>query len=150
MQVVAEITPQDTKGNGGPAGRLLVVDQQLAFVGLARLVGGRMGYQTGAILDPRDLAARVQEWRPTVLVMEIVLPELDGIEMIGILSDLGFDGQLVLVTSHDQRYLELARKTAAARGIRVASCLAKPVRTAEMIRAIQHCGSGVAIGAAAQ
>lgn len=109
-----------------------------------------MGYQTAAIRDPHELAPRIHEWRPTVLVMEIVLPELDGIEMIRILSDLAFDGQLVLVTSHDQRYLELARKTAEARGLRVASCLAKPVRTAQMVKAVQLCDAHPAVHAPLQ
>lgn len=137
-------------GDCGSNNRLLVVDQQLAFVGFARLVGRRMGYETGAVLNPSELAARVREWRPTVLVVEIVLPDLDGIEIIGILSELGFDGHIVLVTAHEPKYLELVRKTAEMKGLRIAACLAKPVRTAEMITALELCASALVVSSAAE
>jgi hypothetical protein len=76
---------------------------------------------------------------PTVVIAEVVLPELDGIEMIGKLCELGFNGHLILATALDTGYLKLARKAAKARGLRVAACLAKPVRTAEMVMAFRHC-----------
>ncbi len=141
MPVVAEMNPVDTRASAGvrPGRRLLVVDQHQAFVGFACQVGRRLGYQTSAIVDARELADRVRAWRPDILVMEIVLPELDGIEIIRLLSELGFDGQLILVTAHDPRYLELARKTAETRGLRVAACLAQPARTADIIHALECC-----------
>lgn len=141
MPFSAEMNPVDPRTclRAGPGRRLLVVDQHKAFVGFARLVARRLGYQTSAVFDARELADRVRAWRPDILMMEIVLPELDGIEIIRLLSELGFDGQLVLVTAHDPRYLELARKTAEARGLQVAACLANPVRTAEIIHALECC-----------
>jgi hypothetical protein len=45
----------------GSQRRLLVVDQQLAFVGFVRLVARQLGYDTAPILDPRDLVACVRE-----------------------------------------------------------------------------------------
>lgn len=141
MQSAAQVIPFDARSCGGArsSDRLLVVDQQLAFVRFARLVARRMGYETGVVLDSRELAARVRNWQPTVLIIEVVLPEVDGIEMIGALSELGFDGHLILVTAHDPRYLALAHKTAEARGLRVAARLQKPVRTADMILALELC-----------
>ena len=135
----ADIPAETNMVTAGSQRRLLVIDQQLVFVGFARLVARQLGYDTTALLDPRDLIARVQEWRPSVVVVEVALPELDGIGMVGKLAELGFSGQLILATAHDTRYLELARKTAEARGLRVATCLAKPVRTAEMVVAFQLC-----------
>lgn len=141
MQIAPQIIPFGPRTNGGTESgdRLLVVDRQLAFVRFTRMVARRMGYETGVVPDSRELAARVQLWRPTVLVIELVLPEMDGIEIIGVLSELGFGGHLILATAHDWRYLELARKTAEAKGLRVAASLTKPVRTAGMILALELC-----------
>lgn len=141
MPFTAQTAPVDTHmpARGASGRRLLLVDQQLAFVGFARLVGRRMGYETSAILDPRELATRIQHWQPTVLVVEVGLPSLDGIEIIARLSELSYEGHLILVTADKPRDLEIARKAAAAMGLRVATCLAKPVRTAEMIRALELC-----------
>ena len=136
-----QVIPFDARSCGGVrcSDRLLVVDRQLAFVHFARLIARRMGYETGVVLDSRELAARVRNWQPTVLIIEVELPEVDGIEMIGALSELGFEGDLILVTAHDPRSLALAQKTAEARGLRVATCLQKPVRTADMILALELC-----------
>ena len=141
MPFAAEITPMDAPMHacGGANRRLLVVDQQHSFVGLARLVARSVGYLTDAVHDPRDLATRFRNRRPDVVVIEIVLPEMDGIEMIGVLSELGFDGQLILVTGHEPKYLELARKTAEAKGLQIAACLMKPARTAQMAQALAQC-----------
>ena len=150
MPFVDDITPVDAHvhASGGAIRRLLVVDQQHSFVGLARLVARSMGYQTDAVHDPRDLATRFREWRPDVVIIEIVLPEMDGIEMIGVLSELGFDGQLILVTGHEPKYLELARKTAEAKSLQVATSLTKPARTAQMIQALAQCELAATMSAA--
>lgn len=143
MLVAAEMNPIDNRtcADVTSGRRLLVVDRHKAFARFARLVARGLGYETSALSDARALADRVRAWRPGILVMEIVLPELDGIEIIRLLSELGFDGQLILVTAHDPRYLELARKTAEARGLRVAACLAQPARTADLIRALESCAA---------
>jgi len=144
MLLAAEIDPIDTRDvagiTPGRRRRLLVIDQHKAFASFARLVARGLGYETSALLDARALADRVRAWRPDILVMEIVQPELDGIEAIRLLSELGFDGQLILVTAHDPRYLELARRTAESRGLRVAACLAQPARTTDIARALECCG----------
>ncbi|WP_119302513.1 response regulator [Dongia deserti] len=141
MPFAAEFVPCDTSLRAGADNnrRLLVVDQQHAFVDFARLAAQRLGYETEVVTDPRGLAERMRAWRPHVLVIEIVLPELDGFEIVQLLTEQGFDGELVLVTAHDPRYLDLARKSAEARGLRVAASLAKPVRAAEMIQALERC-----------
>ena len=53
MQSAAQVIPFDARSCGGArsSDRLLVVDQQLAFVRFARLVARRMGYETGVVLD---------------------------------------------------------------------------------------------------
>jgi CheY-like chemotaxis protein len=141
MHAVAEIAHTDARKRASEASspRLLLIDQQPAFVSFARVVAQRMGYETSAVADPRDVPARITAWRPSVVVLEVVMPEVDGIEIIRLLVDLGFDGELIPVTAHNPAYLELARKTAEANGLRVATCLAKPVRTAAMATALQLC-----------
>lgn len=143
MTVAAEIIPRERQKLASPVltSRLLVVDHQRAFVGLVRILARSMGYETSAVLDTRELAERVKAWRPTVLVIETAMPDMDGVEIVAVLANNGFRGQLVLVTAHEPACLELARKTAEAKRFRVVACLGKPVRAQDMVRALQLCAS---------
>lgn len=110
--------------------RLLIVDHQQSFTGFLRLIAHRLGYQVNILADSREIAASIDAHQPDLLVLEVVMPELDGIEAIGILGQKGFDGRLILVSAHEPTYLELARKTAEANNLKVAATLTKPVRQA--------------------
>jgi CheY-like chemotaxis protein len=141
MRFGANVIPVEAEScaSAAPRCRLLVVDRQLTFVSFARFIARRLGYETGAVLNARELEARVRAWHPTVLVIEIVMPEMEGIEITAMLAEAGFEGHLVLVTAREPAYLELVRKAAEAKGLRVAACSAKPMRSGDMVSALQRC-----------
>lgn len=112
--------------------RLLVIDHQPSFTGFLRLVAQRLGYHVSVLPDSREIATSLDACRPNLLVLEVVMPELDYIEVISILRRKGFDGRLILVSGHEPAYLELARKAAEANSIKVAATLMKPIRQATM------------------
>jgi YesN/AraC family two-component response regulator len=72
------------------------------------------------------------KYQPDVLMLEVVMPELDGIEMINILAHRGYHGYLILVSGHEPSYIDLAKKTAEARNLKVVAALTKPIRQAAM------------------
>jgi len=134
MEMNAAISDVDAIETDAPRTqvRLLVIDRQHAFTGFARLVARRLGFEVSVLTDSRDAVSTLAKYRPDVLMFEVVMPELDGIEMINILAQQGYGGHLILVSGHEPSYIDLAKKTAEARNLKVAAALMKPVRQAAM------------------
>jgi FixJ family two-component response regulator len=62
-----------------------------------------------------------------VLVLDLIMPDMDGIEVIQGIASAGSELGLILVSGFDYRVLESARLLAEAHGITVHGCLEKPV-----------------------
>ncbi len=112
--------------------RLLVVDDDLDFARLVQDVGEGCGYVTRAAADGYAAQAAAREFRPDVVVLDMVMPEADGIDYIRWLAATGFAGRLLLTTGYDTRYLDMARIIARSSGLADIEVLTKPARPATL------------------
>jgi YesN/AraC family two-component response regulator len=64
---------------------------------------------------------------PDVLVCDIFMPDMDGIEFIGELVQRQFKGGLVFVSGVNRDMLEVAEFLAAQKGLRVLAAFVKPI-----------------------
>jgi YesN/AraC family two-component response regulator len=64
---------------------------------------------------------------PDVLICDIFMPDMDGIEFIGELDKRQFKGGLVFVSGVNRDMLEVAEFLAAQKGLRVLATLVKPI-----------------------
>ncbi len=113
-------------------GRLLIVEDEEAFARFVSAVATGIGYTARAVTHGRDLEFQLSEWRPTVLFLDIFMPDRDGLELLGLLQRLAYDGQIVMMSGADSLYLDMAAASAKARGLRLAGALAKPCRKQEI------------------
>jgi CheY-like chemotaxis protein len=65
---------------------------------------------------------------PEVLVCDIFMPDMDGIEFIGELVKRQFKGGLVFVSGVNRDMLEMAEFLAAQNGLRVLAAYVKPIQ----------------------
>ena len=62
-----------------PDARLLIVDDCVAIISLLRNVLNRLGFtQIDTITDSRETFARVEEFRPDLIILDLNMPHLDG------------------------------------------------------------------------
>ncbi|WP_219835676.1 response regulator transcription factor [Paenibacillus sp. R14(2021)] len=60
---------------------LIVDDQRILRDGLAKIIGMEPGMEViGTAVDGRDAYSKVEEWRPDVVLMDIRMPGMDGVE----------------------------------------------------------------------
>ncbi len=84
---------------------LIVEDELHALTGLAELVSG-WGYRTDTARDGVEALERVQAWQPGIVVTDLKMPRMDGIELLERLNELKHDQAVVVLTA--QGSIELA------------------------------------------
>lgn len=77
---------------------LIVEDEVHALMGLAELVSG-WGYRTETARDGVEALERVQAWQPGIVVTDLKMPRMDGLELLGRLGELKQDQAVVVLTA---------------------------------------------------
>ena len=97
-----------------------------------------IGYAARAVTHSRDVEFQLSAWQPTVLFLDIFMPDRDGLELLGLLQRHAYDGQVVMMSGADQLYLNMAAASAKVRGLRLAGVLSKPCRKREIEDLLQR------------
>jgi CheY-like chemotaxis protein len=120
--------------------RVLVVDDD-AFMGqlIARLLA-RLGVpDTIVAASGREALQCIDNGNQFELaLLDLFMPDMDGIELIEQLADRRLPMSLTLLSGHDIRYLQQARALAEKRGLHVAGILQKPVTAATLEALLQQ------------
>ena len=76
--------------------------------------------------------------RPEIVVLDIVMPEMDGIELIQWLIDQAYDGRLIVVSGFSPDYVKLAQRLAEAKqGMFKVETLTKPIPLATLRNSLE-------------
>lgn len=122
--------------------RLLIVDDEPKIRrGLARTIGGRCpGVEiVGEAEDGEEALAEVAGKRPDILLVDVRMPILGGLELIEKIQAITEDCAIIVVSGHDE--FEYARK---AIQLRVFDYLLKPVDQDHLAEVVDAACSGLA------
>ena len=98
---------------------LILDDEQFMLKLLARMLANQ-GFTSVVCCDNgRDALMQVdnQATRPDLILLDLNMPEMDGIEFVRYLVDRQFTGSLILVSGEDERMLRTAEKLVQAHNI---------------------------------
>ena len=73
-----------------------------------------------------------------VLVCDLSMPEMDGVELIRGFGKTGFKGGLILISGADEKIISTVNKLAVLQGVRVLGQLQKPVSAAQLAILLSH------------
>ena len=120
--------------------RVLVVDdQQLIRDGIAALLSIRPGITVvGTAVNGREAVAKAVELRPDVVLMDVRMPELDGVEAVAVLRDRAPKCRVVMLTTFDDEEYVVRALRAGAGGY-----LLKDLPAEELAHAIRLAHAGV-------
>jgi len=108
--------------------RLLVIDDEPEIGEFVRKVATGLGYEVRVTTDGRAFQAAYRELRPTTIVMDMVMPEMDGNELVLWLMEQHYDANLIIITGYNPDYAKDARLLAEFKGLRSVITLIKPIR----------------------
>jgi EAL domain-containing protein (putative c-di-GMP-specific phosphodiesterase class I)/ActR/RegA family two-component response regulator len=78
-----------------------------------------------------------------LILCDLQMPEMDGIELIRQLGQLGYNGALALISGEDRRILQTAERLAAAHCLNVLGALQKPVALDRLRDLLQRWRTGI-------
>ena len=77
--------------------------------------------------DARAALASLPQFRPDLLICDLSMPEMDGIEFLRLAADSRFGGAVILLSGMDAGILKAAETLAAAQGLSIIGACKKPV-----------------------
>jgi len=110
---------------------VLIVDDQEEVRSLLARVARRLGCRVLDAGDFQGFAARLAE-QPDVVLLDLVMPGADGIELMQHMIGAGYGGEVILMSGYQDFLLQVAHNLANARGMRVRGTLKKPIDLDEL------------------
>jgi CheY-like chemotaxis protein len=112
--------------------RVLIVDDEPDFLIVVRRVAERLGYEVETMTDGGNFKQAYARFDPTVVILDMIMPEVDGIELVQWLSRVGCKAQIIVISGFTPVYSETAVNLGKAKGLLSISRLAKPVSLATL------------------
>ena len=122
--------------------KLLVIDDQpdlCEFISEAAL---SLGFETMAVTEPDAFRRAVQDFQPTVVVLDLQMPGADGIELLRYLGERGSKAQVLVASGMDQRVLATAEQIGRSQGLSMLGALQKPILLNDLEATLRRCLRG--------
>jgi len=107
--------------------RLLVINDHHDFAAFVAKCAEESGYETQVAASAADFRHLVDIWRPTHLVVDLVVAGTDGVEILHHLAAKAFRGKVLLTSALDARVTSAARRLGGELGLDVVASLNRPV-----------------------
>jgi EAL domain-containing protein (putative c-di-GMP-specific phosphodiesterase class I) len=117
--------------NAAPRALILDDDEQIA-----ELVGEltrTAGFDATVTTRPDAFRNALAKQTPQLIVLDLQMPELDGVRALRLLADDHCDAGILLVTGMDQRTIAAAEEYGRSRGLNVLGSLQKPLSPPEFL-----------------
>jgi len=121
--------------------RLLVVDDDELVGRTIELIARREGYEVRVTCDPGRFLELVGEWRPNVVAIDLVMPGMDGVQVLAELARRSFRECVIITSGVGHRVLDAAGRSAREHGLHIAGVLPKPFTRDDVRTLLNRCGA---------
>lgn len=106
--------------------KVLVIDDDVFITQILKSIGEKLGCVTDCIHDGKDVGSALIASKPDIIFLDLVLPNIDGVEIIQTLAQLNVDAKIVLMSGLDQRTLSSVSGVAKKHNLDVIHTIKKP------------------------
>lgn len=107
--------------------RLLICDDEPAVGRLLKAIAEPLGFEVLVTTGGAELQRVIDAFRPTVIMLDMVMPDLDGNEIIGWLAAHGSSARLIVMSGYHPDYADHAKTLAEFKGLGPVTTLRKPI-----------------------
>lgn len=113
-------------------------DFMLEFIGdMLRDMGHSEVFQENSATSALD---SIMQHNPDLLICDLCMPDMDGIEFLRFVAEKGFKGSVVLHSSMDGGVLKAAERLAQAHGLHVLGSFEKPITQESLLASVEQLG----------
>jgi DNA-binding response OmpR family regulator len=118
------------KGKTVISRRLLVVDDDPAMGDFVRDIATPLGFAVETFIEAKGFKAAVAKGDPDVIILDLTMPKIDGIELIGYLAEKKSHAKIFIMSGFDPAVQRMAKTLGEGWGLDMADIIPKPVRAA--------------------
>lgn len=112
--------------------KLLVVDDQNSITKIVSKIAVSLGYEVRKVNDPSMAFQVFEDFKPDVLIIDLVMPEVDGIDILHAILAAGTSARIIIMSGFGKSYLRLGEAVAEFHQHASITTLAKPFRRADL------------------
>jgi CheY-like chemotaxis protein len=122
--------------------RVLMCDDEPAVGAFVRRITEGLGYEMHFTDQAENFAPLYRACRPDVVILDLVMPGTDGIELLRFLARERSSARILLMSGFDPKMREAAVLLGEAHSLRMVGIVAKPVRAADLRERLAALGDG--------
>ncbi len=116
--------------------RLLVIDDEPDFAEVVASVGGEMGYSVFHTDSAAEFKRHFAAEPPDVIVLDIVMPKPDGIELMAWLVENGCRARIVICSGYSPSFANAAKVIGEYKGKLTIEVIQKPAKLVDLRKAL--------------
>jgi len=129
---------EETNGKAVEEKRLLVVDDEASICDFVRQVAEGVGFTVVTAIDHQQFQSAYAEFQPTAILLDLVMPDVDGIALLGILADANCQAKILIMSGYHPELLKSGFRLGDGYRLDVKGTLRKPFGSTELRQALQQ------------
>ena len=117
--------------------RLIVIDDDARMCDYVAAVGEGLGFEVLAATHPRTAQQEIERFGPDLIVLDLFMPDVDGIEVLRLLAERRCDVPILMISNYEDGILTQAVRLAKGLGLNLAGSLHKPIQLPRLEAALQ-------------
>ena len=107
--------------------RILILDDDPSVGQTIQWMTESLGFEAEFVTSAEAFFPKLAEWNPDIVTIDLVMPELDGVEIMRMLAERKSRARIVILSGMGTRVLEAAQRSAQEHGLSIAGIVSKPV-----------------------
>ncbi len=122
--------------------RLLILDDDRDVAKIIKMISESCGLAARVLDDQLELLGAIDDWRPTYISLDLVMPGKTGMQMLAELARHRTSAKIIITSGMGDRDLGNARSAAEDGGLSILAVLAKPFSSAALRRILVDASGG--------
>lgn len=106
---------------------LIIVDDEPEIIVIVQYVGEMVGFEVTTATSVREFQKIWNKTEPSAIVMDLIMPDMDGHELLQWLVEQGCTAPILLMSGYDGKYLRSAEMLGKTRGAPIVGTFRKPI-----------------------
>ena len=118
--------------------RLLVIDDEQSICDFVRRVAEGEGYEVATALTHEQFKAAYESFRPSAILFDLMMPQVDGVALLGQLAERQCTAQLMVMSGYHPELLNSSQRLGSNYALDMRGTLRKPFGVAELTNALHE------------